>query len=81
MSSIRPEAWKIDDWTNIALEVEDSAKEKLLDASVNCLLILGIVPIIVGILTGIWPIAIVTLGPWLLALLDIRQRRRARTQQ
>jgi hypothetical protein len=61
-----------------ALGAKDSTQEKLLDANVKCLLGLGIVPIIVGIATGIWPIALVALGPWLLALLDTSQRKRER---
>jgi len=61
-------------------EAKDSVPEKLVDGNVKCLLGLGIVPIIVGISTSIWPIALVALGPWLLALLDINQRRRGRMQ-
>lgn len=61
------------------LGAKDLTQEKLLDANVKCLLGLGIVPIIIGIVTGIWPIALVSLGPWLLALLDINQRKREKT--
>jgi len=63
-----------------ALGAKDSTPKKLLDANVICLLGLGFVPIIVGIATGIWPIALAGPGPWLLAWLDISQRRRGRKQ-
>jgi len=68
--------WKHEDW--IALGAKDSVQEKLLDANVKCLLGLGFVPIIVGIATGIWPIALAGPWPWLLAWLDISQRRQGR---
>lgn len=69
-------AWGHEVW--IGLGAKDSTQEKLLDANVKCLLGLGCVPIIVGIATGIWPIALAGLGPWLLAWLDISQRKRGR---
>jgi hypothetical protein len=61
-----------------ALGAKDSTQEKLLDANVKCLLGLGIVPIIVGIATGIWPLALAGPWPWLLAWLDISQRKQGR---
>ena len=64
----------------IALSAKDSIQEELLDANVKCLLGLGFIPIIVGIATGIWPIALAGVGPWLLAWLDISQRKRRRKQ-
>jgi len=72
-------AWEREDW--VALSAEDSVQEKLLDANVICLLVLGLVPIIVGLATGIWPMALVALGPWLLACLDINQRKQGRIQK
>ncbi len=69
-------AWEYEDW--IALSAKDSVQEKTLDANVICLLVLGLIPIIVGAATGIWPIALAGPWPWLLAWLDIRQRRRGR---
>jgi hypothetical protein len=62
----------------IALSAKDSAQEKALDANVICLLVLGLIPIIVGLAANIWPIALAAPWPWLLAWLDIRQRRRGR---
>lgn len=62
----------------ITLSIKDSVQEKLLDANVICLLVLGLIPIIVGVATGIWPVALAGPWPWLLAWLDIRQRRRSR---
>jgi len=70
--------WRHEEWTSIALGARDSVQEELLDANVKCLLGLGIVPIILGIVTGIWPMALAGLGPWLLAWLDIGERRRGR---
>lgn len=69
-------AWELEDWR--ALGAKDSVRGKLLDANVKCLIGLGFVPIIVGIATGIWPLALA--GPWplLLAWLDISQRKRGR---
>jgi hypothetical protein len=72
-------AWEHECWR--ALGAKDSVQEKLLDANVACLLGLGFVPIIVGIATGIWPMTLVGLGPWLLAWLDISQRKRGRMQK
>ena len=63
------------------LSAKESTKEKLLDANVKCLLGLGFIPIIIGIATGIWPMALVGLGPWLLACLDINQRKQGRIQK
>ncbi len=57
---------------------EDSARDKLLDTNVKFLLVLGGVSIVVGIATGIWPVALAGLGPLLLAWLDTNQRRRKR---
>ena len=57
---------------------EDSVRDKLLDTNVKFLLGLGVIPIVVGIATGIWPVALAGLGPWLLAWLDTNQRRRER---
>jgi hypothetical protein len=68
--------WGHEDW--IALSAKDSVQEKTLDANVICLLVLGLVPIIVGLAANIWPIALAAPWPWLLAWLDIRQRRRGR---
>lgn len=62
----------------IDLGARDSVQEKLLDANVICLLVLGLVPIVIGLATGIWPLALAGPWPWLLAWLDIRQRRRGR---
>jgi len=67
-----------EDWINVASVAKDSARGKLLDTNVKCLLGLGVVPIVVGIATGIWPVALAGLGPWLLAWLDTNQRRRER---
>lgn len=67
-----------DDLVSIVSTEEDSVRDKLLDTNVKCLLGLGVVPIIVGIITGIWPVALAGLGPWLLAWLDTNQRRRER---
>ena len=67
-----------EDWVNMASVAEDSVHGKLIDANVKCLLGLGVVPIIVGIATGIWPVVLAGLGPWLLAWLDTNQRRRER---
>ena len=64
-----------DDWVNVAPVVEDSVRGRLLDTNVKCLLGLGCIPIVVGIATGIWPVALAGLGPWLLAWLDTNQRR------
>ena len=62
----------------INLGAKDLVQETTLDANVICLLVLGLIPIIVGAATGIWPIALAAPWPWLLAWLDIRQRRRGR---
>lgn len=67
-----------DDWANIAPVVKDSVRGRLVDTSTKCLLALGGVPIVVGIATGIWPVALAGLGPLLLAWLDINQQRRKR---
>ena len=67
-----------EDWVNIDSAAKDSVHGKLIDTNVKCLLGLGVVPIIVGIATGIWPVALAGLGPWLLAWLDTNQRRRER---
>ena len=67
-----------EDWDDIASVAKDSARDKLVDTNVKILLGLGVVPIIVGIATGIWPLAMVGLGPWFLAWLDTNQRRRER---
>ena len=67
-----------EDWDDIASVAKDSARDKLVDTNVKTLLGLGVVPIIVGIATGIWPLAMVGLGPWFLAWLDTNQRRRER---
>jgi len=69
------------EWVEAIPVVEDSARGRLLDTNVKCLLALGGVPIIVGIAIGIWPVALVGLGPWLLAWLDISQRRHERKRQ
>ena len=66
------------DWANVVSAKKDSSHGKLLDTNVKCLLGLGGVPVVVGIATGIWPVALAGLGPWLLAWLDINQRRRER---
>ena len=68
--------WEHEVWT--ALGVKDVVQEKLLDANVICLLVLGLAPIIVGSVTGIWPMCLAGIGPWLLAWLDISQRKRGR---
>jgi len=70
-------SWSEDEASIVSAE-EDSARDKLLDTNVKCLLGLGGIPIVVGIATGIWPVALVGLGPWLLAWLDTNQRRRER---
>jgi len=67
-----------EDWANVVPAKKDLSPSKLLDTNVKCLLGLGVVPIIVGIATGIWPVALAGLGPWLLAWLDTNQRRRER---
>lgn len=66
------------DWAPVVPAEEDSARDKLLDTNVKFLLGLGVIPIVVGIATGIWPVALAGLGPWLLAWLDTNQRRRER---
>ncbi len=66
------------DLASIILAEEDSVRDKLLDTNVKILLGLGVIPIVVGIATGIWPVALAGLGPWLLAWLDTNQRRRER---
>ena len=78
--TIHPEeyiSWS-EDWDNVVSAVKGSVRGKLLDTNVKCLLGLGVVPIIVGIAIGIWPVALAGLGPWLLAWLDTNQRRRER---
>ena len=50
----------------------------LLDGSTICLLVLGSIPLLAGLITGIWPMALAGLGPWLLACFDIGKRRRER---
>ena len=67
-----------EDWDDIVPAEKDSISGTLLDTNVKCLLGLGVVPIIVGIATGIWPVALAGLGPWLLAWFDTNQRRRER---
>lgn len=67
-----------EDWDDGASVAKDSVHGKLLDTNTKCLLGLGVVPIVVGIATGIWPVALAGLGPWLLAWLDTNQRRRER---
>ena len=49
-----------------------------LDGSTICLLVLGSIPLLAGLITGIWPMALAGLGPWLLACFDIGKRRRER---
>lgn len=66
------------DWDNVVSAEKGSVYGKLLDTNTKCLLGLGVVPIVVGIATGIWPVALAGLGPWLLAWLDTNQRRRER---
>ena len=66
------------DWENLTSTNKDTARHKLLDTNVKCLLGLGCVPIVVGIATGIWPVALAGLGPWFLAWLDTKQRGRER---
>jgi len=63
------------DLASIASAEEDPVRDKLLDTNVKFLLGLGVIPIIVGIAIGIWPVALTGLGPWLLAWLDTNQRR------
>ena len=65
---------------NVNSVVKVPVRGKLLDANVKCLLGLGFVPIIVARVTGIWPIALAGLGPWLLTWLDINQRKRNRNR-
>ena len=65
-------------WDDVASAEKGSAYGKLLDTNTKCLLGLGAIPIVVGIVTGIWPVALAGLGPWLLVWLDTNQRRRER---
>ena len=44
----------------------------MLNANVKFLIGLGFVLIVVGIATGIWPVAVVGLGPWLLVWLNTK---------
>ena len=39
-----------------------------------CLFSIGGASILAGIVTGIWPVALAGIGPWLLALFDIHDR-------
>lgn len=55
--------------------VKVPVRGRLLDTSTKCLLALGSAPVIVGIATGIWPVALAGLGPLLLAWLDTNRRR------
>lgn len=69
-----------EEWVNIVSPVKDQVHDNLIDAHVKFMLGLGCIPIVVGIATGIWPVALAGLGPWLLAWLDTNQRRRDRKQ-
>jgi len=66
------------EWVEIIPVTGDSTRGKLLDTGSKCLIALGFVPIIVGIATGIWPVALAGLGPWLLVSFDINRRRHER---
>lgn len=55
---------------------ETTGHARTLDKGAISLSVLGGVAFVVGIATGIWPVALAGLGPWLLLVIDIRVRRR-----
>jgi hypothetical protein len=65
------------------VEIEDIAvlesiveQPKTLDRGTVCLLVLGVAPLLAGAISGNWPVALAALGPWLLAWLDVAERKR-----
>lgn len=59
----------------LSTQREITEHARVLDKGAISLLVLGIVVLVAGIATGIWPVALAGLGPWLLLIIDISGRK------
>jgi hypothetical protein len=60
---------------NLPAQVKTAEHNRTLDKGAISLFVLGIAAIIAGIAIGIWPVALTGLGPLLLLVIDIRERK------
>lgn len=60
------------------LVTEDSANSRVLGVSILLLIASGIIVMLVGIITSIWPVILAGFGPLLLALVDTYRQRQER---
>lgn len=49
---------------------------RLFDSGAVCLFTLGGAAFAAGLISGVWPVALAALGPWLLLLVDVGGRTR-----
>ena len=63
------------DWVNATKYTQEIEWYKYIDKNVKVLFIIGVIPLVIALATGNWPVAFAGFFTWALAALDIFERK------